>query len=120
MANNGRNILLEITDPRGISVILYEDTWEDHITFNHPEMEDKLHELAETVKDPDWIREGRVPETEELYVKARTISNTEFSGTLASTRMEDGELVVVTTSYEGNDSEFKGKMKWSKNRGDLS
>ena len=112
-------IKCEMTDPRGKQIILFEDTWDIHIQEGHPEMEGHLNDVVTTIENPDWIREGRNTETEELYVKVKTRSKLEFTGTLAATRIIDGKMVIMTTAYEGNDSEHKGKMKWSKSKGEL-
>ncbi len=113
-------IKCEMTDPRGNKVLLFEETWDNHITEGHPEMDGRLDAVVATIEDPNWIREGRDPETEELYVRVHTRSKLEFTGTLAATRMVDGKMVIMTTAYEGNDSDHKGKMKWSKTKGELS
>ena len=80
----------------------------------------RLDDVVATIEDPDWIREGRDVKTEELYVRVESQSKLEFTGTLAATRMIDGKMVIMTTAYDGNDSDHKGKMKWSKIKGDLS
>ncbi len=113
-------IKCEMTDPRGKQIILLEETWDMHIVEGHPEMDGRLDDVVATIEDPDWIREGRDVKTEELYVRVESQSKLEFTGTLAATRMIDGKMVIMTTAYDGNDSDHKGKMKWSKIKGDLS
>jgi len=113
-------IKCEMTDPRGKKVILLEETWDMHIVEGHPEMDGHLDDVVETIENPDWIREGRDTRKEELYVKVETKSKLEFTGTLAATRIIDGKMVIMTTAYKGDDSMYKGKMKWSKSKGQLS
>jgi hypothetical protein len=60
------------TDPRGKQITLYEDTWQFHISIGHPDMITRYSDLKNTVEEPDHIREGRKPATEELYVKKFT------------------------------------------------
>lgn len=116
---HNKDILTTLTDPRGKEIILYRDTWEYHIVEGHPEMENNLENLSNTITDPDYIKEGRVPESEELYFKSTTVSGTTFTGIFASTREIDGATVIVTTAYEGNSTSFKGNTKWTKHNGEV-
>lgn len=111
-------ILCEMTDPRGKCIVLYEDTWVNHIVEGHPEMEGNLHALVETIEDPDLIREGRSSSTE-LYLKINSVSNMEFTGIFAATKIIDDQLTLVTTSYEGDDNTSKGTTKWTKTNGEV-
>ncbi|MGA1133860.1 MAG: hypothetical protein ACO31I_16640, partial [Prochlorotrichaceae cyanobacterium] len=56
-------------------ILLYEQTWDIHISGGHPEMIDRYDDVKTTIEDPDRIREGRKPETEELYVKNLALLN---------------------------------------------
>ncbi len=97
-------------DPRGKNVILYDDTWNTHISTSHPEMSIRYDDLKNTVEDPDHIREGRKPTIEELYVK-------QFSSDVVfvSTRYLDKEnITIVTSSYSGTDRVSRGNIKWYK------
>ena len=109
-------ILIEMTDPRDKNVILYEETWENHIIDGHPEMEDSFNTLVETIKNPDFIREGRNPKSEELYVKiTENQSTTVYTGVFVATRdIPSSDHTIVTTAYIGDDSPRKGNIKWSK------
>ena len=96
-------------DPRGKSVTLYKQTWEEHILGGHPEMITRYNDLKTTIEDPDHIREGRKSATEELYVK-----RFDFDDVLVSTRYSDETITIVTTSYSGSDGSSKGIIKWCK------
>ena len=100
----------EFIDPRGKKIILYEQTWDIHISGGHPEMINRYDDVKTTIEDPDHIREGRKPETEELYVK-----NFIHDDVFVSTRDIDQETTtIVTSSYSGTDRNSKGTIKWSK------
>jgi hypothetical protein len=97
-------------DPRGKKIIVYEQTWDTHILGGHPEMSDRYDDLKTTIEDPDRIREGRKPQTEELYVR-NFISDEVF----VSTRdIDQKTTTIVTSSYRGTDSNSRGAIKWSK------
>jgi len=97
-------------DPRGKEIILYEQTWNIHISGGHPEMISRYDDLKATIEDPDHIREGRNPSKEELYVKQFTSDDV-----FVSTRHLDNETIkIVTSSYSGTDRSSKGNIKWRK------
>lgn len=89
MANKKVQAVFE--DPRGKRVILYEQTWEMHITERHPEMLNRFFDLKATVENPNHIRQGRVPATEELYVK---YCETDY--VFVSTRFTEEGFTIVT------------------------
>lgn len=97
------------TDPRGEKITLYEQTWDTHITQNHPEMCNRYSDLKTTIEDPDHIRAGRNPTTENLYVK-QCISDHAF----VSTRLIDDKQIIVTSFYAGQDRGSRGSIIWSK------
>lgn len=98
------------TDPRGKQVVLYAETWDAHISKGHPEMIARYDDVKDTVEDPDHIREGRKPKTEELYVK-----EFEADAVFVSTRdLGENPVTIVTSSYSGRDRPSRGQVKWSK------
>jgi len=46
-------VLAELADPDGRSVVLLDRIWESKITRDHPELRDHLQEVLATVEDPD-------------------------------------------------------------------
>lgn len=96
-------------DPLGIKITLYEQTWDVHIIEGHPEMVNRYSDVKATIQKPDCIREGRKPATEKLYVK-QFVSDALF----VSTRRIGETETIVTSSYEGQDRESRGKIIWSK------
>ncbi|MEI6331229.1 MAG: hypothetical protein WCP16_18455 [Pseudanabaena sp. ELA645] len=98
-----------LLDPRGKEIVLYEDTWHNHISIGHPEMLTRYDNLKDTVQDPDHIREGRKPLTEELYVK-----QFESDAIFVSTRYVEEQITIVTSSYAGKDKASRGSIKWEK------
>ncbi len=107
---SNRKIKDTFIDPRGKEIILYEQTWDIHISGGHPEMIIRYNDLKTTIKDPDHILEGRNPQKEELYVKQM-----EADDVFVSTRYLNNETItIVTSSYSGADNKSKGTIKWSK------
>jgi hypothetical protein len=52
-----RSIIGETTTPTGVCVVLFEDTWREHITGyreGHPEIEPHLDQVLATVSSPDY------------------------------------------------------------------
>jgi hypothetical protein len=42
-------------DPLGRTVVLYEDTWYDHICVEHPNLRDQIHLVQATIEHPEGI-----------------------------------------------------------------
>jgi len=61
--------LFEITDKRGILVICEEAQWKHHIINGHPEVEDKLELVKETVRDPDIIYQSEDDPKRDVYFR---------------------------------------------------
>lgn len=54
MDTPSRPILWQVTDPRGLSIILAQDSWE-HAILHHREIADYLPQVQLTCQDPDAI-----------------------------------------------------------------
>ncbi len=50
-----RRILWTVTDPRGLTVSLAEDVWQDHILVEHPEVASFFDQVRLAAQDPDEI-----------------------------------------------------------------
>lgn len=99
-----------LTDPRGKQVKFYAETWHNHIVKRHPEMSTRYDDVKQTVEDPDHIREGRKPETEELYVRESAAG-----AVFVSTRdLDENSATIVTSAYSGRDKASRGQVKWRK------
>ena len=61
--------LFEIIDKRGILVICEESQWKIHITGGHPEVEDKLEIVKNTIKEPDIIYQSEEDSKRDVYFK---------------------------------------------------
>jgi len=44
--------ILEVDDPRGFHVILTSENWEKHVLLHHPEMKNRLEQVAKTIQKP--------------------------------------------------------------------
>jgi hypothetical protein len=65
-----RNILAEAKTPDGVRVVLFEDTWREHITEpgeGHPEIESYLGDVLGTVSSPDYHEPDSRPGRERYY-----------------------------------------------------
>jgi hypothetical protein len=49
------SIIFETTDNASRVVILYGNTWENHILIEHPEMRDHLTAVKKTIENPNVI-----------------------------------------------------------------
>jgi hypothetical protein len=117
MQNN--KIIATAKHPRDSEdIIIYEKTWTDHALL-HEELKDCgmgdcLNEVVETLNNPNIIREGRNPETEELFVRYTTqLDFGTFEGFSVSTRT-DGNRTFMTTAYHDIIQPKKGKVIWTK------
>jgi len=50
------------------NIVLYEDTWSDHIITKHPEMEPHLESVRQTVQDPSVVQESHTEPGNFLFV----------------------------------------------------
>lgn len=101
-------------------IVIYKQTWTDHIKPNHSELEDCggkqdcLKEVIQTLNDPDIIREGRQPVTEELFIRyTEQIDFGIYKGISVSTRTKS-DKTFVTTAYHDVISPSKGEVKYKK------
>lgn len=101
-------------------IVIYKQTWSDHATESHSELQDCGHkhdcleEVVKTLNNPSIIREGRNPSTEELFI--RYTEQVEFGiyrGFSVSTR-NNGSVTFMTTAYYDVISSTKGKVKYKK------
>ena len=97
-------------DPRGEEIIIYEQTWNVHISNGHPEIVSRYDDLKATIEDPDHIREGRNVQTEDLYIK-KFVSDDVF---VSTRHLNDETITIVTSSYSGTDRNSRGTIKWRK------
>ncbi len=119
-----QKIIATAKDPRnGSDIVIYEQTWTTHIKPNHSELEDCEHgndclqEVVTTLNNPDIIREGRKPETEELFIRYTTSEEFGvYKGISVSTRTEDNKT-FVTTAYHDEIKPSKGVVKYMKKKG---
>jgi hypothetical protein len=47
--------IVTVTDPRGIKIVLSDDTWNKHILKRHPELKDKINDVIDTLENPTYI-----------------------------------------------------------------
>ena len=61
---NDRPVLAEVTTPDGVRVVLFEDTWRDHILdpeAGHAELAPYLHALLAAIVTPDHREQDERP-----------------------------------------------------------
>ncbi len=105
-------------------VLIYDNVW-TYVMTKHEELEECdgknycLEEVIQTLEDPDLIVEGRVAETEELFVRYTEMNSpTELVGYAVSTRTKDG-ITSMTTAYKDVLHPWnKGKIKYKKGDND--
>ena len=68
MVKNLKN-KIEVVDVRGIIVVCEESQWENHIAPFHPEVEDKIEEVENTIKDPDVIYQSAEDRKRDVYFR---------------------------------------------------
>jgi len=59
--------LFEVIDKRGIMVICEKSQWHTHITGGHPEVEDKVEIVKNTITDPDIIYQSKEDSKRDVY-----------------------------------------------------
>ena len=67
---NDRPVLAEATTPDGVRVVLFEDTWRDHILdpeAGHAELAPYLHALLAAIVTPDHREQDEHPRRERFY-----------------------------------------------------
>lgn len=94
-----RSILWQVTDPRGLDVILAKDSWE-HTISRHREIADYLFQVQLTVQDPDAIYYDP-KSTEERKSGAHVYWNLK-SGLLSKPLQDDFVAVVVKVVIEND------------------
>lgn len=101
-------------DPRGIEVYSSEEQWNQHVLFQHEDMEENLNAVIQTVMAPDSIYESHDSEPpmdyREIYSKevktATYYPEHKFTRVVVSTLGAGAELI---TAYPG-DSETQGTI----------
>jgi len=59
--------LFEVIDKRGIMVICEKSQWKIHIVGGHPEVEDKLEIIKNTIINPDIIYQSEEDSKRDVY-----------------------------------------------------
>ncbi len=62
-----RRVLAETTTPDGTRVVLFEDTWRQHILRAHGELESHIQDILDTVASPDYRENDPWPDRERLF-----------------------------------------------------
>ena len=58
---------IEVVDVRGIIVVCSQSQWENHIAPFHPEVEDKIEVVKNTIKDPEVIYQSAEDKKRDVY-----------------------------------------------------
>jgi len=87
-------------DPRGVKVYASVEQWEQHVVFQHEDMEENLDAVIQTVAAPDSIYESHDSEPPMDY---REIYNKEVK---SATYYPEHKLTRVVVSTLGGGAEF--------------
>jgi hypothetical protein len=86
------------------TVALHENTWEQHILLNHPELQGKEQSVQEVAETPSAVYASNSLVTDYLFVKAGVVDS---AGRLLRVVVRGG--VVVTAYYS---SATGGRLVW--------
>ena len=87
--------LFEVIDKRGIMVICEKSQWQQHIIGGHPEVEDKLEIVKNTIIDPDIIYQSEDDSKRDIYFKQMDDNNKYMKVIVELTARNFGEVVTA-------------------------
>jgi hypothetical protein len=89
-------VLAELADPDGRSVVLLERIWESKITRDHPELRDHLQEVLTTVEDPDHAEPD--PRAERRRYYRRRLGPSRWLLAVVSYEQQPGRIITAVAT----------------------
>jgi len=86
----------------------------DHIVNRHPEVAAYIHEIVETVQEPDMIIRGLRGELKALRFYTKLHVGPKYM--VVVYRELRGEKVIITAYFTSNVAKVKGEVAWKKLR----
>jgi hypothetical protein len=105
-------VMLEVRSKLEKVIRLDDYRWKHVLT--HPEMENQLSKVEETLVDPDEVRESVRNSSVWLFYKLYTKTPTSRKYLLVAAQVLDGEGFIVTAFF--TDKVKRGDLIWKKNR----
>jgi len=104
--------VLEVRSKLGKMIRFDEDRWKH--ALEHPEMENQISKIKETLVDPNEVRESVRMSSIWLFYKLYTNSPVSEKYLLVAVEVLDGEGFIVTAFF--TDKVKKGGLIWKKKR----
>lgn len=99
-----------VTDPRGIIIHCTNETWEEHVLVNHPDMTGKENEVIEALRNPFMIfADAEKPKERNIYYLLRTSMVKYIRVVVRLIGEKSGEMV---TAYQADSGKENEKMIW--------
>jgi hypothetical protein len=89
-------VLAELADPDGRSVVLLDRIWESKITRDHPELRDHLQEVLATFEDPDHAEPD--PRTERRRYYRRRLGPSRWLLVVVSFEQQPGRIITAVAT----------------------
>lgn len=99
--------LLQVLDPDGKTITLHKNTYEKHISVNHPEVE--LPKIRSTLEAPDAILQSAHTETTDIYSSSSILSSGLFMNVFVGFEQSDSSGIVKSAYITSRLP--KGKIK---------
>jgi hypothetical protein len=94
------------------AIILYTDTWEDHIVWGHPDV--LLEHVQNTLDDPDYIC-ASATEPGDWVLVCEGYTNEHGDSIRVAVREVDGQKIVTSAYY--SQSDWHGRKIWERGNG---
>ena len=92
--------------------IRFSDERKIHLEENHPEMNNQLDKIEETLTSPDIIIKSKTDLTVELFYKYYSVTPVSAKYLCVITKFADGDNFIITAYF--TDKIKKGKLIWKK------
>lgn len=92
-------VLTELADPDGRSVVLLARIWHDKITRDHPELREHLGDVLATVQDPDHAEPD--PRLERRRYYRRRVGPSRWLLVVVSFEQQPGRIITAVATRKG-------------------
>ena len=94
------------------AIILYTDTWTDHILWGHPEVD--LGHVHDTLADPDYVCASETEPGD--WVLVCEGNTNEYGDPMRVAVRDVGGQLIVTSAYYA-DAQWHGQVLWRRGDG---
>ena len=102
-------------DPRNYEIKLTDECWYNHILVEHPEMNDLLDDVKNTIESPDYIFESKYRASSHLYFLKTLDEVSEIEFVLVVVAVNRKSMKgYIQTAFLVDDISKGGKLLWKK------